>query len=61
MASRASGNENKPFLVHTIDEQPVGLDVALAVTAICPAKRMVAHRIWKRFFSNERLEGPLEL
>lgn len=61
MASCPRSNENKPFLVHTIDKQPVGLDVAFAMTTICPAERMVAHRIGKRFSPNKRLKGPLEL
>ena len=61
MASRTRSNEHKPLLVHTIDEQPVRLDVALAMAAICPAERMVAHRIRKSLFPHKRLKGPLKL
>lgn len=36
MAPRAGSHEHKPLLVRPIDEQPVRLDVALAMAAIRP-------------------------
>ena len=61
MAPCACGDENESFLVDTVNEQPVRLDVALPVPAICPAQRVVAHHLGQGFAAHEHLEGRLEL
>lgn len=61
MAPRARGDENESFLVDTVDEQPVRIDMALPMHAVRPAQRVVAHRLGHGFPAREHLEGRLEL
>lgn len=56
----ARGDENEPLLVDAVDEQPVRLDMALAVPAIRPAQRVVAHRFRQDLPAHGHLEGRLE-
>ncbi len=56
MASRACGNKDEPLLVDTINEEPIGFDMAFAMSSIRSAQGMVARRLGKVFPSLERLE-----
>lgn len=60
MASRACGNKDEPLLVDTINEEPIGFDMAFAMSSIRSAQGMVACRLGKAFPSLERLEDHLE-
>lgn len=61
MAPRTRGDENESFLVDTVDEQPVRLDMALPVPAVRPAQCVVTHGLGQGLPAHERLEGQLEL
>ena len=60
MASRACCNKDEPLLVDTINEEPIGFDMAFAMSSIRSAQGMVARRLGKAFPSLERLEDHLE-
>ena len=61
MASRARGDEDKPFLINPVDEQPIRLDMALAVPAVCPTQRVISYSLGQNLPAHERLENRLEL
>lgn len=61
MASRARGDEDKPFLINPVDEQPIRLDMALAVPAVCPTQQVISHSLGQILFTHKCLEGCLEL
>ena len=60
MASRACGNKDEPLLVDTINKEPIGFDMAFAMSSIRSAQGMVARCLGKAFPSLERLEDHLE-
>ena len=60
MASRACCNKDEPLLVDTINEEPIGFDMAFAMSSIRSAQGMVTRRLGKAFPSLERLEDHLE-
>ena len=57
----AHRSKNKTGAVDTIDEQPIGLDMALSMSAIVADKLMVPHRFRERFACTEALQRFLKL